>query len=124
MNTILNLIKVATVGVTIILAAESSLAKKGAFKSDVDAFKANYKPLVEQLEKAKFTGAIVIARQNEDSFFAGFGGKATVTGKPDSMTLVDIGSISKTVTAVAVLRLLDQGTVSYTHLTLPTTPYV
>ena len=64
------------------------------------------------MEKAKFTGAIVIARQNEDSFFAGFGGKATVTGKPDSMTLVDIGSISKTVTAVAVLRLLDQGKLS------------
>ena len=112
MNTILYLIRFVIAGIATIVAGGSCIAKEGELELGSVTSSVHYKQVLNKLENAEFTGAIVIASQNDDLFFAGFGDKATVNGRPDEKTLVDIGSITKTVTAVAALSLVDQGKLS------------
>ena len=112
MNTIVDLTRVVTLICATILAVESCLAKCAPLELESPKLTTSYKPVVDQLQKDAFTGAIVVAHKGDDLFFAGFGDSATPNGQPDSNTLVDIGSITKTLTAVAALRLVDQGKLS------------
>ena len=66
----------------------------------------------ERLNEKGFTGVIAIASDkpgDETAYFAGFGDQAATSGKPNEETLVDTGSITKTITAAAALKLVDQG---------------
>ena len=68
-----------------------------------------------RLDEKGFTGVIAIASDkpgDEIAYFAGFGDQAASSGKPDSNTQVDTGSITKTITAAAALKLVDQGKLS------------
>ena len=75
--------------------------------------------------------SIAIATTDDLIYAQGFG----MADRPGGMratpdTVYFWGSITKTVTATAIMQLREQGLVnldapvSYTHLTLPTTPYV
>jgi len=112
MNKTRYLARLVIIGVVAMVSGRSCLAKDGALELESTTNRADYKQVVDQLERSEFTGIFVIANQKEELFFAGFGDKATVSGRPDEKTLIDIGSITKTVTAVAALHLVDQGKIS------------
>ncbi|NOX82089.1 MAG: serine hydrolase [Alphaproteobacteria bacterium] len=61
----------------------------------------------DELEAKGFTGVVGVAMNGEAPVFRGMG--AAKNGVPDKNRLVDIGSITKTITAVAVMKLVDNG---------------
>ncbi len=63
----------------------------------------------KNLERRGFHGVIAVAPSGKDPIIRGFGGAATPAGIPDGTTFVDMGSITKTITATAALRLIDEG---------------
>ena len=63
----------------------------------------------EKLELRGFNGVVAVAAEGQAPIIKGFGDDATRSGAPDAATLVDTGSITKTITAVAALALIDDG---------------
>ena len=63
----------------------------------------------ENLEKRGFNGVVAIAAEGKTPVIRGFGASASAKGVPDGATLVDTGSITKSITAAAALRLIDEG---------------
>ncbi|WP_165793733.1 serine hydrolase domain-containing protein [Hyphococcus luteus] len=63
---------------------------------------------IRRVEKMGFKGVIAIAYDGAAPIYAGFGNGAAA-GKPDENTLLDCGSITKTFTAAAALKLVDAG---------------
>ncbi|WP_428409271.1 serine hydrolase domain-containing protein [Hyphococcus sp.] len=61
-----------------------------------------------RLEEMNFKGVVAIAYDGEAPVYAGFG-EGAVQGTPDETTLLDSGSITKTFTAAAALKLIDEG---------------
>ena len=62
-----------------------------------------------------------ITENGKTVYAKGFGVQSLKTNKPmNENTLVGIASNSKGFTCFALAMLVDEGTVSYTHLTLPT----
>ena len=72
----------------------------------------DYERILTRLEARGFTGVIAISPNGGETFVAGVGDTASPSGKPDENTLVDSGSITKTVTATAALKLVDEGKLS------------
>ncbi len=73
---------------------------------------AKFDATVQNLEARGFRGVIAIAPKDGKTFYAGFGDTATKSGKPNKDTLVDTGSITKTITAIAALTLVDDAKLS------------
>ncbi|WP_375202994.1 serine hydrolase domain-containing protein [Hyphococcus sp.] len=61
-----------------------------------------------RLEEMGFKGVIAIAYEGEPPVYAGFG-EGAASGAPDETTQLDSGSITKTFTAAAALKLIDEG---------------
>ncbi|WDI31162.1 serine hydrolase [Hyphococcus flavus] len=59
-----------------------------------------------------FTGIVAVSVNGRPPLYAGFGDNAAADGRPDKDTLVDIGSITKTITGAAAMKLVDQGKLS------------
>jgi len=112
MNTVPYITRLLVITIASIVADGNSLASQAAMKPESATRGTGYRYPSEQLDKAEFSGAIAIINPNGESIFLGFGENATADGKPDQKTLIDIGSISKTITAVAALSLVDQGKLS------------
>ena len=68
--------------------------------------------VARDLEQRGFEGVFAIARDGAEPIFGWVGENATPRGHPDGETLVDVGSITKTLTAAAALKLVDQGKLS------------
>ncbi|MEO1044218.1 MAG: serine hydrolase domain-containing protein [Pseudomonadota bacterium] len=67
---------------------------------------------VEALQAQGYQGVIAVSRDAGTPIVRGFGDEASASGLPDAMTQVDILSITKTVTAAAAMKLIDQGKLS------------
>lgn len=63
------------------------------------------------LTDKEFKGVIAVAYDGEAPVYAGFG-EVTATGAPDKRTQVDLGSIVKTFTGAAAMKLVDAGSLS------------
>ncbi len=61
-----------------------------------------------RLEEMDFKGVIAIAFEGEQPIYAGFG-EGAANGTPNETTQLDSGSITKTFTAAAALKLIDEG---------------
>ncbi len=61
-----------------------------------------------RLQEMDFKGVVAIAFEGEEPVYLGFG-EGAATGTPDETTLLDSGSITKTFTAAAALKLIDDG---------------
>lgn len=90
----------------------TSVAFGAPLRPDDPANTAKFEATVQKLEARGFHGVVAIAPTNGKVFYAGVGDAATQSGKPDKDTLVDIGSITKTMTAVAAMTLVDDGKLS------------
>ncbi|WP_425408691.1 serine hydrolase domain-containing protein [Hyphococcus sp.] len=66
----------------------------------------------ERLRDMGFTGVIALAKDGAAPVYAGFGENAAADGLPDKDTLLDVGSITKTFTGAAAVKLVDQGKLS------------
>ena len=88
-----------------------------AAESDVQAVAENERVQAIDAAKAKlnemgFKGVIAVAWDGETPSYAGFGDIIATSGLPDAETLVDIASITKTITGAAAMTLVDQGKLS------------
>lgn len=68
-----------------------------------------FEAVKSRLTDEGFKGVFAIAGEEGEIFFAGIGEQAAASGQPDEKTLVDMGSITKTFTAAAALKLIDAG---------------
>ena len=64
-----------------------------------------------ELEQAGYEGVIAISSGDADNIVRGFGLGAS-TGAPTGDTQIDIGSITKTITGVMVVKLVESGALS------------
>ena len=94
-----------------LVAATPACAQKDAGDSAAQNSNLDQKLAVayENLERRGFNGVVAVAPSGMDPIIKGFGANASAAGVPDSQTLVDTGSITKTITAAAVLKLVDEG---------------
>ena len=67
-----------------------------------------------ELESKGFEGVIAVAIGDEEPVIFGMGANAAASGVPDGNTQVDTGSITKTITAAAVMKLVDEGKITTT----------
>ncbi len=87
-------------------------ANSGELRPNDPANQAKFDATVEKLSARGFQGVIAIAPKGGKVFYAGIGDAAATNGFPTKDTLVDIGSITKTITATAALKLVDDGKLS------------
>ena len=93
---------------TLLIFVSISLPKQTEINSN-----AEFENVMMRLEQEGFSGVVAISRDKGDAtFVAGIGEKVTANGGADKDTLVDIGSVTKPITATAILRLVDDGQMS------------
>lgn len=68
----------------------------------------------EKLQERGFSGVIAIADENGKALYTEIGAPTRDENTPAEKILVDIGSITKTLTATALLKLIDAGEISST----------
>lgn len=85
----------------------------GCIGPDKDHDNIKFNQITTRLEQQGFKGIIAI-QTSRASYLAGIGDKTTVTGLADESTLVDIGSITKSITAAAILLLAQEKRLSVT----------
>jgi CubicO group peptidase (beta-lactamase class C family) len=77
-----------------------------------DQIETRFEQAENRLEEMGFTGVIAVSAKGGKPLFAGFGDTAAADGRPDKETLVDVGSITKTFTGAAAMKLVDAGKLS------------
>ena len=99
----------------VILSGCQSGVLKGLKKSDENLYinkDKKYEELITIATKFDFYGSMIIATDDDVVLYSGGEGK-NIDGKPvDPSTTYDIGSNSKTFTAVSIMQLIEQGKVS------------
>ncbi len=110
------LLKLTSILMTaVILAGCRSGVLKGLKKTDDNLYvnkDKKYEELIDTATSFKFYGSMILATDDEVVLYSG-GKGSTINGKPvDPYTTYDIGSCSKTFTAVAIMQLVEQGKVS------------
>ncbi|MCR5617793.1 MAG: beta-lactamase family protein [Clostridiales bacterium] len=110
------LLKLTSILMTaVILAGCRSGVLKGLKKTDDNLYvnkDKKYEELIDTATSFKFYGSMILATDDEVVLYSG-GKGSTINGNPvDPYTTYDIGSCSKTFTAVAIMQLVEQGKVS------------
>ena len=108
-RTVAGTLRLAALSVALIAAPACAWDESGNAQSPPEGVSEKLSIAYEKLERRGFNGVVAIAYEGNEPIVKGFGETASAAGIPSGTTLVDTGSITKTITAAAALRLIDEG---------------